>query len=546
MNRIAIYLNQHIDGVVYSAPEILKQYATDRSILKFHPRIVALPVNTTDIARLVKFSNQLAQKKVALPITVRGSGNSKTGASIGTGLLISTEKLNRIQEIDERQRLIRVQAGIRLGELQKALSTHGLALPVLGHPMQSIGSLIAEQARASVNTEARTIVDFVERAEIVLSDGTRLETDQYNTKALKKKLASLRNEKDIPFEAKIYQGIDKLLDEHKKLLEKMPPAAIDKSGYSGITSVLKRPNAKRQMRARFDIAPLFCGSEGTLGIITEVILRVEPVFDEPNYVVVPCPTVKSLFNLSKLLLSLNFTDIVFYDAQVFNAAAKTGKSSKFFKKIPEKAYLLVANTKDDSTWQRRRKLRQLKAKLDGKAHPIEISKTNYRDFLALQANLDAFLNDTTANAYYLPILDGAYVPLEKQTEFLTKLAELLTELKVEAAIYGSIDFQTINVRPAATLNTANGRKTLILLIRRYLKLLQECGGNPYGAAPEGRFLAIFTKAEAKTELLALQGEIKKLFDPNDILNPGLKQEAETKTILGHFRTDYDSGLLSSE
>ena len=72
MNRIAIYLNQHIDGVVYSAPNVLERYSTDRSLLKFHPRIVAVPANTRDVRRLVRFSNQLAAKKISLPITVRG------------------------------------------------------------------------------------------------------------------------------------------------------------------------------------------------------------------------------------------------------------------------------------------------------------------------------------------------------------------------------------------------------------------------------------------------------------------------------------------
>ena len=91
MNRIAIYLNKSIDGVVYSAPSILEEYSTDRSMLKIHPRIVALPENTMDIRRLVRFSYQLAQKKVLLPITVRGSGYSKTGSDIGAGMIISTE-----------------------------------------------------------------------------------------------------------------------------------------------------------------------------------------------------------------------------------------------------------------------------------------------------------------------------------------------------------------------------------------------------------------------------------------------------------------------
>ena len=87
MNRIAIYLNKCLDGVVYSAPGILDGYATDRSLLKIHPRVVALPINTMDLRRLVRFSHQLNQKKISLPITVRGSGHSKTGSDIGSGII---------------------------------------------------------------------------------------------------------------------------------------------------------------------------------------------------------------------------------------------------------------------------------------------------------------------------------------------------------------------------------------------------------------------------------------------------------------------------
>ena len=175
MNRIAIYLNKSIDGVAYSAPSILEQYATDRSMLKIHPRVVALPENTMDIRRLVRFSYQLSQKKVTLPITVRGSGYSKTGSDIGSGLIISTERMSRIQEIDIRQRLVRVQCGVKLGELKKALNLCGLDLPVMGNPFETIGGLIAKAASASNNTEPSTIHDFIDRAEVVLSDGTLIE-----------------------------------------------------------------------------------------------------------------------------------------------------------------------------------------------------------------------------------------------------------------------------------------------------------------------------------------------------------------------------------
>ena len=71
MNRLAVYLNRHIDGVVYSAPSILTANSTDRSVLKYFPRLVAEPEGALDVRRLARFSYQLAQKKIPLPITLR-------------------------------------------------------------------------------------------------------------------------------------------------------------------------------------------------------------------------------------------------------------------------------------------------------------------------------------------------------------------------------------------------------------------------------------------------------------------------------------------
>lgn len=527
MNRIAIYLNQHIDGVVYSTPNVLEHYSTDRSLLKFHPRIVAIPANTADVCRLVKFSNQLAAKKISLPITVRGAGYSKTGSSIGNGLIISTEKLNHIQEIDVRQRLIRVQAGVTLGELKKALGVHGLDLPVSGDPHETIGGLIAKNAAASVNTEPKTIIDFVDEAEIVLSDGSLIQTDNYSGRSLKKKL----DQKDL--EGEIYRQIKEILDKRGDAITKLALNTQNRSGYSGIKSVQEKRN--------FNLMPLFCGSEGTLGIITEVILRTEPVFDKPDWFAIPCSNAKDFVRISKILKKLKFADIEVYDAALFNQADATGKTCGFYKKAPDNGYLVIANTKDDARRDRRRKIARLKKELTGKDKLIIEDVKNSRDFIAVGENLLAYLNDAGAN-YYLPLVDGAYIPEERQAEFLRGLQLMAEKLKLKLAVYGSVDFSTFTVRPNFTPATSEGRKELISFLRTYLKLIEHCDGYPCGDAPEGRFLAMFTRPSEDAETLDIYGKIKKIFDPYDILNPGLKQEVEPRNVLRHFRTDYNDGI----
>ena len=531
MNRIAIYLNQHIDGVAYSAPSILEGYTTDRSILKYHPRLVAVPVSVMDIRRLTKFSAQLATKNIPLPITMHGAGYNKNGSSIGSGLVVSTERMNRVQEIDVRQRLVRVQCGVTIGELRKALLLVGLELPIMGDPHETIGGLIAKNACASDNTDPRTIIEFVQQAEIVLADGSIIQTEKLNRRGLRKKL----KQKDA--EGELYRKVNELIEKHASVIENIAPVEQNKAGYSGITRV----KTKRE----FDLLPLFCGSEGTLGIITEVILKVEPVFEEPNYIAIPCENATQFARACEELRRLKFTDIEFYDTELFNEAPNTGKSSKVFRKANDDGYLIIANAKDDIRRDRRRKLRKLKKRLPKTMRIIEKNDETEDDFVAFNENVVAYLNDS-GTSYHLPIIDGAYIPVENQVDFLNNVTELAHELKLKLAIFGSVDFNTFSVRPAFTPSTAEGRRTLITFMRRYIELIANASGSPCGSAPEGRFLAMFSRRYTEAEVLDLYGKIKQLFDPNDILNPGLKHEVEPSVVLRHFRTDYDSGIISKE
>lgn len=143
MSKLAKYLNQHISGNVFDRPSICAEYSTDRSILEATPRLVAFPENTDDVRRLVLFSDQLALRSFRLPLTMRGTGIDKTGAAITEGMIISTERMDQIEEVDLRGRLIRVQPGITLGALNAALGLQGLCLPIDYDPRSTIGGLIA-------------------------------------------------------------------------------------------------------------------------------------------------------------------------------------------------------------------------------------------------------------------------------------------------------------------------------------------------------------------------------------------------------------------
>ena len=525
MNRIAAYLNRYIDGVAYSAPNILERYATDRSILKYHPRIVAIPTSTQDLCRLARFSFQLTKKKIDLPITVRGGANSKTGSAIGNGLLVSTERLNQILEIDNRQRLVRVQAGATLHDVRDALHSHGLDLPILADPSETIGGIIARGAKASLDSKEMDISELIEQLEFVLYDGTIIETKNLN-------LAKAGDDKRLKAtERDIYKKLSKLIETRKGA-----DIEHDHRGYYNLSHV----DAKK-----FNLANLICGSEGGLGIISEVILRCEAIYDAPNYVAILCQDNTKFLRVASLLKKLKFADIVFYDTEIFNAKESTGKDTSFFRSASDDGFLVVASAKDDSKHARRVKLRRLAKKLPNGLKLIKSDEENYTEFTSLDEKLTAYLNDTSA-VQHLPIIDAAYVPEEKQQDYLDGINKFAKALKMPLALYGNLDHNLFTIRPAFNLNSSDDRRKMIKLIRIYVDFLDSIGASLCGNASDGRLLAMFANTKRDAKQLALESEVKKAFDPAGILNPGIKHEVDARVVLKHFRINYNPGISSKD
>lgn len=525
MNRIAAYLNRYIDGVAYSAPSILERYATDRSILKYHPRIVAVPANTQDLCRLSRFSFQLTKKKIDLPITVRGGANSKTGSAIGNGLLVSTEKLNHILEIDNRQRLIRVQAGATYHDICEALHSHGLDLPILADPSETIGGIIARGAKASLNSKELDVSDLIEQLEFVLYDGAIIETGSVN-------LAKAGNDKRLKAtERDIYKKLSSTI-ESKKGAE----IERDHRGYYNLSHIDTK---------KFDLKHLICGSEGNLGIISEVILRCEAIYDSPNYVAILCQDNTKFLRVASLLKKLKFTDIVFYDTEIFNAKDSTGKDTNFFRSASDDGFLVVASAKDDSRHARRVKIHRLAKKLPGGLKLIKSDENNLAEFTNLDEKLTAYLNDTS-NTQHLPLMDATYVPEDKQQEYLAGINKFAKALKMPLALYGNLDHNLFSMRPAFNLSSSDDRRKMIKLIRIYVDFLDSIGASLCGNASDGRLLAMFANSKRDAKQLALESDIKKIFDPAGILNPGIKHEVDARVVLKHFRTNYNPGISSKD
>ncbi len=485
MSKLANYLNQRVIGNIFDSPAVLERYSTDRSILKVTPRLVAFPENLSDIRRLVRFSNQLALRNCQLPITVRGTGLDKTGASLGSGLILSTERLAEVEEIDPRGRLVRAQAGVTLRELNAVLSAQGLWLPVAANPQSTLGGLIAN---ATLSSNPGNITNYVERVEVVLANGDVVQFGSHSKRQIRKKVES------DSFEGKLYRETDA-----KTLL------------------------------------PFLYGSQGTIAVIVDLILRVEPLPDHSETLMVTLHNKKTAAGILRTIKSIGPSSIDLYDLRIMETAAKNGNRPELFNGKIGNGWLVLVKFSGTKR-QTRKKLRQTLKKLPQSTLAIEKTPENADEFLEFEIALNSFLNDNLTTER-TAVLDDLYIPAANFTDFLDGLHLIEQNFQFELPIFGSYLTENYHFRPEIDLTSLSGRQNLVDLMRQVAALVQDCGGSLTSNSPAGR-----TKNLAKS---SEPSETKKLFDPNNILNPDVQSGASLEKLIRNLRTEPLPGVTNS-
>ena len=520
MGKITKYLNQLIVGNVFDTPDILESYSVDGSALKIRPKFVAFPESTEDIRKLMRFFNQIAAKDIPVSVTVRGSGLDTGGADLSAGLIISTERLNRMLEIDPREKLVRVQAGITLRELNTALSVSGLTIPIGGHDNDTIGGLISNSPIDTKAAKYGGIMNYVERLEVVLANGECLQTSRMK----KYHIAKKATEKSL--EGDIYRKLAKLLHSKGELVDDIGKERRNYSGYSGISRI--------QYKDTTDLAPLFAGAQGTLGIISEVILRAVPLSKKPFRVVATFKELDPALDYAYALKSLRPSEINLYDLKIIQEARESGKNLDGIIRKLENGFVIFANF-DEKVNTCARKLTLLKEKFPRTTKYIVESPETKSVLNEFENSLAVYLN-IPKHSERVPVLTDFYLPAHNLGSFLKDLKVLEQKLDLDLALYGSYATSIYNLRPKFRLDDKDYAKKVATFLRAGAYVIDRQDGKLAGGSPEGRLKAVVTNAEMRESEKILYNRIKEIFDPNNVLSPDIKLGASSKYTLTHFRT----------
>lgn len=539
MSKVAEYLQEHILGEVVTNEAILGAMSHDASVLEIRPEMVVYPRVTNDIRKAARFAWQLAEKGHTVPITIRGGGTDTTGGAIGKGVIISTKAhMNTMLEFDPKQKLVRVQPGLPSSTLTAGLALYGLGIPALTDATHyaTVGGAVGKNTGGMLAGSAGTMQDWTHQLEVVLANGDILQTERISKRELNKRKGMQT------FEGEIYRGIDGLIEDNKQLIEQQIGADTpDRAGYSAIAKVKQRDGS-------FDLTPLFLGSQGTLGIVSELILKCEFVSMHQAVAIVGFTSKEAARDALDQLRSFEPALLDYYDGGFFEAAARRGKKYAFYNNGDGslKAVVVIGFT-DFSERARHKKLKKVAKFLDKLQVTFQAADGEEAGLLAEAMEVTAYAalpEEKWTSAP--PLFDGAYVPMERFEEFLGNIAELATRHNISLPIHLNALTSTIFIRPALQLHKVGDKQKVFKLLSEYSTLVANLGGYVVASGGEGRVKSHFAHASLDTEVKELYAAIKAIFDPYSILNPGVKQDNDVRQLAAELRKDYDTAAFKDD
>lgn len=520
MGKVAEYLRSHLDGEITDASDVREHFSRDAGLFKIIPETIVYPYNEHDIRKIARFAWQLAEKGRKVAITSRGLGSDWSGGAIGESIVVNTTShMNKILEIDSRKGQLVLEPGATMGKVNQTLFTHGLFMPFepTSGEFSTIGGAVATNASGLRSAKYGTTGSSTNSLRVVLSNGDVITTGRITKRELNKRMGL------ATFEGEIYRGLDAILSENAEII----------SSYQGVHEFAPLNIFDlRHKDGSMDTTPLFIGSQGSLGTITQIRANVtafNPVLSQAVIGFYSADEFYSCANeISKLGPSI-YTVIPKATLQLYAGLNPLYIGKKFGDKLPEVLVLLEFDEFANRSQKRSiKKLKKLVSKLDVAIHIANTERTR-EEFSKLYRIPGTLMQTEIDQARTSPGLEASFVPKDSAQTLIRELHDMLSKAGIRCAMW--YDYQTgvLRAMPYLDLRQLGQRQKLARLVEQYSELVLQNGGIT-GIQGGGRVAASYHRQVCGDVLYEVMLKVKQLFDPYNIMNPGVKFNIDTKAI----------------
>lgn len=531
-------LKRVIKGEVAADEESLKKYSRDASLFEIRPKVVVFPKNVEDIKNLIKF----ASNKKNVSLTARSGGTDMSGGALTESVVIDvTKHLNQIKDIGDGYAV--VQAGVYYRDFEKETLKRGLLLPSYpaSREICAVGGMVANNSGGEKTLAYGKTEDYVMELIVVLGDGEEYLIKPLAKAELDKKL------KQKNFEGELYRKIYKLVSGNQELLKSAKPDVNKNSAGYYLWNVWDGKT--------FDLTKLLVGSQGTLGIITEIKFKLikpkkysrmaviflkdlDPLVDTVKAVMKFGPESFESFDDHTLKIALRylFSLVKLLGQNIFRIA--WGFLPEFWMLVSGglPKLILLAEFTDNSEEALRGRLENLARELKSINANFRIlaSEEEAKKYWIIRRESFNLLRHHIKGKRTAPFIDDFIVRVEKMPEFLPKLNEILDQYDMIYTIAGHVGDGNFHIIPLMDLSDPKNHQIIKELSDKVYDLVLKYGGSITAEHNDGLIRSPYLEKMYGPEIYKLFEETKKIFDPKNIFNPGKKVGADLQYAFDHL------------
>ncbi|KGE14268.1 FAD-binding and (Fe-S)-binding domain-containing protein [Sphingobacterium deserti] len=520
MNGHLKQLQKQLAGELYYDKKMRALYATDASAYREYPLAVAFPKDVNDIKALIAFAR--GHHTSLIP---RTAGTSLAGQVVGAGIIVDVSKhFTEITAINVEERWVRVQPGVIRDELNLFLKPYGLYFgPETSTANRAmIGGMVGNNSCGSNSLIYKSTREHTMEVDALLSDGSSVTFRPLTFEEFCAK-CDLQN-----LEGQLYRHIRTLLSDYnnqESIRRDFPKKEIQRRNTGYAIDLLLDSDPFTAGADLFNFCKLICGSEGTLAFITSIKLQVVEAPRQQSallcahFATVEDALLANLIALKHQPLVSELMDNYILECTKNNIAQS---ENRFFVQDDPGAILVVeytGKTLDDIYTKIGEVEQDMRDEGLGYYFPIVAGADKKRVWDLRKAGL-GLLSNTPGDFKPVAVVEDTAVSVEDLPAYIAEFNEILARYGLYSVHYAHAATGELHLRPILNLKNEAGRTQFRLVATEIAKLVKKYGGSLSGEHGDGRLRGEFIAHMLGEHNYGLLQQIKQLWDPDRIFNPG--------------------------
>ncbi|WP_424005251.1 FAD-binding and (Fe-S)-binding domain-containing protein (plasmid) [Haloarcula salina] len=515
--KLATALRSRVDGGVEFDEYARVLYATDGSIYRAEPAGVVFPTDVDDVRAAVDVATSHG-----VPVLPRGTGSSLAGQTVGPGCVVLdlSRHMTDILEVRPDEQRARIQPGVVQDDLDDALAAYGLkfAPDPASSNRATVGGGIGNNSTGAHSVRYGITDAYTEAVTAVLSDGSVIDAREVVLDSPEWDEIVSKDDR----EAEIYRTVRRVVEDNADEIEaRYPDLKRRVTGYNLDRVIYENEDGDRVM----NLAKLFVGSEGTLGVIVEAEVSLVTVPEETALALYCFDDLDAAMEAVPVALEYDVSAVELMDDEVFRLAADSDGYAEYVEPIPDRAaaaLMLEYDSELHDDFEAAVARTTARFVDEGAAFDVVEAYTDdaQEELWKLRKAAIPLLMSLDGDPKPYPFIEDATVPPDELADYVRKFEAVLDDHDTSAAYFAHAGSGTLHIRPILNLKAEAGIEAMHSITEDVTDLVLEHHGSFSGEHGDGMARTEFTPKMYGPALWDAFKQVKTAFDPEWWMHPG--------------------------